>query len=87
MAEKTLTKTIRICDFCLAEGKEIEAIQSFTTIPDGKDVCLDHAEAFSKEVRLPKTLGGGMSGVKAVVDPGYKVRFQIKATPEDQEES
>jgi hypothetical protein len=62
--KKILSKEIIVCDFCTDDSP------AFTTCePTGKDVCFKHK--IEKEIRLPKELGGEMSGFKVIVDPDY----------------
>jgi hypothetical protein len=73
---KTITKEEYICDLCLAEsGLEVIAVGKL--IPSNEDVCEKHLKAMSKEIRLPKQLGGEMSGYKIGVSNGNKPRFKI----------
>ena len=71
--KKTITTSTYICDF--EHKTEIEAVGK--VMPSKKDVCSQHLKAFTKEIRLPKSLGGEMSGYKIAVDPNFKPRFKI----------
>ena len=72
--KKTITKSTYICDF-EKKGVEVEAVGK--SMPSKKDVCATHQKAFMTEIRLPKELGGDMSGYKVVVDPGVTPYFEI----------
>ena len=73
---KTINKEVRICDYCLKEGKEVEALGIVE--PSKEDVCSVHYNAFMEEVRLPKEFGGDMSGHKVAIQPGFNAKMIIK---------
>lgn len=73
---KTKTIEYRICDFCLKEGREVQAIDQVN--PSGLDVCEKHKLAFTKEIRMPDEFSKEMSGKKIVVDPGYDAQMVIE---------
>jgi len=84
---KTKTIEYRICDFCLKEGREVQAIDQVN--PSGKDVCEKHQLAFLKEVKLPDGFDKEMSEKKVAVDPNYEAQMviQYKKTSELTKES
>lgn len=77
---KQINKEVRICDYCLKEGKEVESVGIVQ--PSGEDVCQSHLNAFTEEVRLPKEFGGEMSGYKIAVQPGFNAKMIIKYVEE-----
>lgn len=77
---KQINKEVRICDYCLKEGKEVEAINQVQ--PSNEDVCPQHFSAFTEEIRLPKEFGGDMSGYKVAVTPGFDAKMVIKYVEE-----
>jgi len=77
---KTTTQELRICDYCLKEGKEVEA--SGVVQPSNEDVCMKHLNAFTEEIRLPKEFSDEMSGHKVAVTPGYNAKMVIKYVEE-----
>ncbi|OQB04955.1 MAG: hypothetical protein BWY19_01169 [bacterium ADurb.Bin212] len=79
--KKTKTIEYTICDFCLKEGKEVEAVDRVQ--PSGLDVCAMHQKAFTEEIRLPDEFGKEMSGKKIVVDPGYNAQMVIEYKKEN----
>lgn len=78
--KKTKTIEYTVCDFCLKDGKEIEAVGQVQ--PSGKDVCAIHQHEFTEEIRLPVEFGSEMSGKKIIVDPGYDAQMVIKYNKE-----
>ena len=85
--KKTKTIEYTICDFCLKEGREVQAIDQVN--PSGKDVCEKHQLAFLKEVKLPDGFDKEMSEKKVAVDPNYEAQMviQYKKTSELTKES
>jgi len=77
---KQINKEVRICDYCLKEGNEVEAVGILE--PSGEDICAKHLEAFTEEIRLPKEFGGDMSGYKVAVTPGFNAKMVIKYVEE-----
>lgn len=73
---KTKTIEYRICDFCLKEGREVQAIDQVN--PSGLDVCEKHQLAFLKQVKLPDGFNKEMSEKKVAVDPEYEAQMVIK---------
>ena len=74
--KKTLTKEITVCDYCLKDGVDVEAIG--VSMPSEKDVCNKHFVAFSEEIRLPEEFGSEMSGMRVCTDPGYDPAMVIE---------
>lgn len=74
MAKKTITREVVICDFSHKE----EVLSSGVVYPSKLDACKQHMDEFKQEVRLPKELGGGMSGFYVSVDEGYYPQMDIK---------
>lgn len=78
--KKTINKEVYVCDYCLKEGKEVEAVGKVQ--PSEEDVCSQHFMAFQQEARLPKEAGEEMSGLKLPTTPGYKAKMIIKYVEE-----
>ena len=74
--KKTKTIEYTICDFCLKEGKEVEAVDRVQ--PSGLDVCEKHQLAFLKEVKLPDGFNKEMSEKKVAVDPDYEAQMVVQ---------
>lgn len=72
---KTISKDIRICDICLANGIEKEALA--IAQPGLQDLCAEHAIENTQELRLPEEFGGEMSGFKSIVSPGHTARLKV----------
>ena len=77
---KQINKEVRICDYCLKEGKEVEAMG--VVQPSNEDVCIKHFNAYTEEIRLPKEFSDEMSGKKVAVTPGYNAKMVIKYVEE-----
>ena len=79
--KKTKTIEYAICDFHLADdGSEVEAMGIVQ--PTGEDVCKQHFDAFTEEIRLPDELGGDMSGHRIQVSPTYDAKMIIEYNKE-----
>jgi hypothetical protein len=74
--KKTKTIEYTICDFCLKEGKEVEAVDRVQ--PSGLDVCVKHQLAFLKEVKMPDGFDKEMSEKKVAVDPDYEAQMVVQ---------
>lgn len=71
--KKTKTIEYTICDF----DHDVETEAMGVVMPSGKDVCSQHFNAFTEEIRLPDELGGDMSGKRVPVEPGYNAQMTI----------
>lgn len=74
--KKTKTIEYTICDFCLKEGREVQAIDQVN--PSGLDVCEKHQLAFLKQVKLPDGFDKEMSEKKVAVDPDYEAQMVVQ---------
>lgn len=75
--KKTKTIEYSVCDFC---DKEVDAVGKVK--PSDKDVCPQHLNAFTEEIRLPDEFGNEMSGFKIAVDPGFNAKMIIEYNKE-----
>lgn len=73
--KKTINKEVYVCDYCLKEGREVEAVGKVQ--PSEEDVCSQHFAAFQQEARLPKEAGEEMSGLRLPVTPGFNAKMKI----------